>query len=240
MKKSLLFAMALGLAFSACSKDEVPLYDTENANFIEFVGASEDTTAFSFMFHPEVAAGGTYDLAIPVKILGLAKDKDRTYTVTVVDTLTTAEAGKHYTMPETTVFRAGMYEDTLYVKLHSTADLKTNVVSLGIRIENNSEFFAGQPDYRESIWHISDKIAQPEWWNSNVTNYFLGYYSDKKYELLIQVTGVSDWTELDDSQRRVLAIQLKRYLASEHAAGRTVYEEAEGAEPVRMEVWVMG
>ena len=91
MKKSLLFAMALGLAFSACSKEDVPLYDTENANFIEFVGASEDTTAFSFMFHPEVAAGGTYDLAIPVKILGLAKDKDRTYTVTVVDTLKTTD-----------------------------------------------------------------------------------------------------------------------------------------------------
>ena len=240
MKKSLLFAMALGLAFTACSEEDVPLYDTENANFIEFVGATEDTTAFSFMFHPEVAAGGTYDLAIPVKILGLAKDKDRLYTVTVVDTLTTAEAGKHYTMPEKAIFRAGMYEDTLFVKLHRTADLKTNVVSLGIRIENNSEFYAGQPEYRESIWNISDKIAQPEWWNSNVRNYFLGDYSDKKYELLIKVTGVSDWTDLDDNERRVLALQFKRWLAAEHAAGRTVYEDTESAEPVRMEVWVMG
>ena len=84
MKKSLLFAMALGLAFSACSKEEVPLYDTENANFIEFVGATEDTTAFSFMFHPEVAAGGAYDLAIPVRILGQRQDRDREFTHRII------------------------------------------------------------------------------------------------------------------------------------------------------------
>jgi exodeoxyribonuclease-5 len=90
MKKSLLFAMALGVAFASCSEKEVPLYDTDNANFIEFVAPTEDTASFSFMFHPEVAADGAYDLAIPVKILGQAKNVDREYKVIVVDEVSMA------------------------------------------------------------------------------------------------------------------------------------------------------
>jgi hypothetical protein len=38
----------------------------------------------------------------------------------------------------------------------------------------------------------------------------------------------------------MLALQFKRWLAAEDAAGRTVYEDTEGAEPVRMEVSVLG
>ena len=247
MKKSLLFAMALGVAFASCSEKEVPLYDTDNANFIEFVAPTEDTASFSFMFHPEVAAGGAYDLAIPVKILGQAKNVDREYKVIVVDSLTSATEGKHFSMPEKFVFRAGLFVDTLFVKLYRTADLKTDVVSLGVRIENSKDFFAGQVDFRESIWFINDSFAQPAWWTTYATDrynsveyIFLGEYSDKKYELLIQVTGVSDWTDLSDDERRMLALQFKRWLAAEDAAGRTVYEDTEGAEPVRMEVSVLG
>ena len=240
MKKSLLFAMALGLAFVACSEEEVPLYDTENSNFIEFVNPTEDTTAFSFMFHPEVAAGGAYDLAIPVKILGQAKDFDREFKIIVVDTLTSATAGTHYTMPEKFVFRAGLFEDTVYIKLHRTADLKTDKVTLGLRIVNNDEFMAGLFDYRESIWVINDAIAQPAWWTSTISNTYLGSYSDKKYALLIEVTGVSDWTNLTDFEMRYQALRLKRYLAKEDAEGRTVYEDVESAEPVKMTVRVKG
>jgi hypothetical protein len=133
------------------------------------------------------------------------------------------------------------------VKLYRTADLKTDVVSLGVRIENSKDFFAGQVDFRESIWFINDSFAQPAWWTTYATDrynsveyIFLGEYSDKKYELLIQVTGVSDWTDLSDDERRMLALQFKRWLAAEDAAGRTVYEDTEGAEPVRMEVSVLG
>ena len=118
MKKMLLFAMALVLAFSACSKEEVPLYDTENANFIQFVNPNTDTLELSFMFYPTVASGAAYDYAIPVQILGLAKDKDREYKVVVVDSLTTATEGKHFVMPEKTIFRAGLYQDTLFIKLY--------------------------------------------------------------------------------------------------------------------------
>jgi hypothetical protein len=242
MKKSLLFAMALGVAFAACSKEEVPLYDTENVHFIEFVAPTEDTATFSFMFHPEVEAGAAYDLAIPVKILGQANAKDREYKVTVVDSLTSATEGTHFTMPEKFVFRAGLFEDTLFVKLHRTADLKTVKVTLGLRIENNNVFYAGQTTYRESIWVISDQISQPAWWTTYATDryesveyMFLGEYSDKKYGLLIEVTGVSDWTDLSTDERRVLALQLKRYLAK-----NIVYEDVESAEPVRMTVTVMG
>ena len=235
MKKLLLFAMSLGFAFTACSKEEVELFDTKNTNYIQFVDASTDTSAFSFMFHPEVADGGSYDLAIPVKILGLAHDVDREFKIEVIAEATSAET-KHFALPESFVMRAGMYEDTVFIKLYRTPDLKTSEVSLGIRIIDNAKFLAGVYDYRERHWVISDKIAQPEWWNSTVVSTYLGSYSDKKYDLLIRVTGVSDWSELSADEMRFMALQLKRYLAAENAAGRPVYEDAAGTELMNVTV----
>ena len=120
--------------------------------------------------------------------------------------------------------------------------MKTVKVTLGLRIENYNVFYAGQTTYRESIWVISDQISQPAWWTTYATDrynsveyVFLGEYSDKKYGLLIEVTGVSDWTDLSTDERRVLALQLKRYLAK-----NIVYEDVESAVPVRMTVTVMG
>ena len=41
---------------------------------------------------------------------------------------------------------------------------------------------------------ISDIAAQPDWWTSVVIKSYLGKYSDKKYQLLIEVTGESDFS----------------------------------------------
>ena len=238
--------MALVLAFSACSEEDVPLYDS-NANFIQFANANTDTVMFSFMFHPTVEANGEYELAIPVKILGLPRDRDRAYKVTIVDTLTTAEEGKHFVMPENPTFHAGLFDDTLRVKLYRTADLKDVKVRLGIRIENNDEFYAGQTEYRECVMYIMDMLTRPAWWTyyaeegyDAVQMVFLGDYSDKKYALLIEVTGVTDWTDLSYDERRMLALQLKRYLSAQKAAGNTIYEDSDGAEPEEMTVEVLG
>ena len=252
MKKMLLFAMALVLAFSACSKEEVPLYDTENANFIQFVTPNTDTSELSFMFYPTVASGAAYDYAIPVQILGLAKDKDREYKVVVVDSLTTATEGKHFVMPEKTIFRAGLYQDTLFIKLYRTEDLLSTKVRLGVRIEYSNDFFVGEQTYLEKILIFSDMLARPAWWTpyikpngskdqQSVEYTLLGTYSDKKYLLLMEVTGIGDWTDLSTDERRLQALQLKRYLEAQEAAGTPVYEdELEAGQPVKMYVNVMG
>jgi hypothetical protein len=252
MKKMLLFAMALGLAFVSCSKEEVPLYDTDNANFIQFVDPSKDTAELSFMFYPTVKTDSAYNYAIPVKILGLAKDVDREYKVTVIDSMTTAEAGKHFEVPTTATFHAGLYEDTLFIKLYRTADLLEKKVRLGIRIEYSNDFFVGEPANSERHLIFSDMLARPAWWtpmllengryDQNSVEYkFLGPYSDKKYLLLMEVTKVGDWTDLSEDERRVLALQLKRYLEKQKADGNTVYEDSySGGVPEEMSVNVMG
>ncbi len=241
MKKSLILSMALGLAFTACSKEEVPIYDAEKSNFILFTYPEESYSIFSFSFHPEVEANGSIEIAVPIEIMGMAKDYDREYKVTVVDTMTTAKQGVHFELPEKCIFRAGQYVDTLFVKLYRKADLKTEELKFALRLENSSDFYAGQPEYRTNLFYINDMMSQPEWWDSSVNNYFLGYYSNKKYELLIRVTGVSDWTGVSDGERKVLALKLKRYLAAEKAAGRTVYEEPDEMGQVEeMSVKVLG
>lgn len=225
MKKSLIFTMALGLAFAACSEEKVPIYDADNANFVIFTYAEEDSSTFSFSFHPEVAADGAFELGIPVEIMGMAKDYNREYTVKVDEKRSTAKLGTHFELPEKCVFRAGMYIDTLVVKLYRKAELKDTSLRLVLTLDNSKDFYAGQLEYRTNVVYINDKISKPEWWTSSVTSYFLGYYSDKKYDLIIRVTGQSDWSNFSDGEKRYYALIFKRYLAKEKAEGRTIYEE---------------
>ena len=99
---------------------------------------------------------------------------------------------------------------------------------------------------------FSDMLARPAWWTpmllengrydqNSVEYVYLGLYSDKKYLLLMEVTGVGDWTDLDDSERRIQALKLKRYLEKMKAEGNTVYEDSySGGVPEEMSVQVMG
>lgn len=84
------------------------------------------------------------------------------------------------------------------------------------------------------IW-FHNIIAKPKWWNSNVVNYYLGKYSDEKYQLFLDKIKV-DLTNATDSELRNYSLLFKKYLTDEKAAGRTVYEK-DGSE---MEVAVLG
>ena len=131
--------MALGLAFTACSKEEVPIYDAEKSNFILFTYPEESYSIFSFSFHPEVEANGSIEIAVPIEIMGMAKDYDREYKVTVVDTMTTAKQGVHFELPEKCIFRAGQYVDTLSCAPVSVSNIGAHIKKERYKVSFNRE-----------------------------------------------------------------------------------------------------
>ncbi|MBO5874426.1 MAG: DUF4843 domain-containing protein [Rikenellaceae bacterium] len=234
MKKLFILTMIIGLAFVSCSKESVPFYDVDNSHFVMFDTDIEDTVEFTFMFHPEVEIGKAFEQAIPVSIMGQASDRDREFKIEAFElnneagTLNFAKAGTHFELPEKCVIRAGQFQDTIYVKFFRREDMKTTNYFFAIKIVENNEFKPGQEAYCVNCFYISDKIAKPAWWSTFQSTY-LGTYSDKKFELLIKVTGQSDWENFSAGEARYYAVMFKRWLATEKAAGRTVYEEADEA-----------
>ena len=234
MKKLFILTMILGLGFASCSKEEVPYYDVNNSHFVMFDYDYTDTVDFTFMFHPEVAMGGFYEQPIAVSIMGQAADHDREFAIEAFEqnneagTLKFAKAGTHFELPEKCVIRAGQFMDTIKIKFFRRDDMKTQNYFVAIKIKENKEFKPGQEEYCVNCFFISDKIAKPAWWNTFQSTY-LGTYSDKKFELLIIVTGQSDWSNFSAGDARYYTIMFKRYLAKEKAEGRTVYEEEDAA-----------
>lgn len=205
----LITAIFTTILSTGCEEQELTTYNGDY--FVQFEKKTADSTNFSFMFYP----GKDYiDYPIPLQLVGIASDKNMTYKITV-DTKSTTATSQHYSVAEQQIFHAGRYIDTLYVRLNNTADLKQKKVRLELHIESTSDLKVGKIEQSVAIFWISNTVTKPLWWNSDIDTYYLGEYSNKKYELFIQVTGVFDLTDMDASLKRSYALQLKEYL-SEH------------------------
>ena len=68
-------------------------------------------------------------------------------------------------------------------------------------------------------------ISQPDWWNQDFADAFLGTYSNKKYEEFIKATGVSDLSEMDNSEISALCREFVYYLREQRDKGNEIREE---------------
>ena len=152
-----------------------------------------------------------------MKIAGETAKRDLTYKISVDEELSTVE-DKHYSLPETTVFSKGVYHDTCYVRLNKTADLSNRAVRLVLRLEATSDMEVGKLDNAVAIIQISNTVARPSWWDSNIEQYYLGAYSQKKFVLFLEVTG-ADLTDANDSEKRAYALEFKQYLIDHRGPG---------------------
>lgn len=96
--------------------------------------------------------------------------------------------------------------------LKKTALLDTKEVRLVIDIVENDVLKPGQNIYTRKVVRFSSLISQPLWWDDVVTESLLGKYTETKFRLFMEVTGVGDLTELSESERWSLARQFKYYL----------------------------
>jgi hypothetical protein len=221
MKKSpIYYLLMLALVTAAaCKKDNILLYNGDS--YIQFSKSYVDSSLFSFLALPDKDQALT---PMPVELVGMPMNKDRTYKIAVVKELTSASAA-NYSVPDSFTLKAGHIIDTAWITVKKTPDIAVKPVRLVLQIASSNDLKAGQAEYAVSILYISNVIAKPDWWDQDVTDNYLGDYSDKKYKLFIQVTGLSDLNASDATQLQYYTILFKNYLLREKDAGRTVYED---------------
>lgn len=221
MKNKLFIILALVLVWIGCDERDIPTYG--GVRYIEFENETIDSTIFTFVYYPN---NEYYDFPIAVKIAGLSADRDLNYSIRVDEELSTAEA-KHYIMPGETIIRKGVYRDTCYVRLNKTEDLTDSKVKLVLRLEETQDLGIGKLENAVAIIQFSNMVDRPAWWDTNITTYYLGEYSDEKFTLFIKVTGADDLSDASNSEKRALALKFKQYLIDHAGEPETMEKDGQ-------------
>lgn len=204
-----------------CAKDNIDFYgETE---YIFFANTSTNVIEYSFAFNP----GADQDtIPLVIRLIGLPTSIDRTVSI-VVDPDNTSALDSDYDLPTRAVLRAGRVADTIPLVLHNSERLALEKFTLRIAIVENENFLEGPETNRYVDVLFSDIIARPIWWNNIVTTNFLGAYSDAKYRLFIEATGIADMGDLSENEQRAYAIIFRDFLAAGREKGE-VYNDENG------------
>ena len=212
-------ALASTALFASCKKDSIDLYNS--GRYVQFVSDIRDSIPFSFFYH---LGKDEVSIPLPVKLVGQLAQQDQSYRIEAVASESTAAAG-NYSLPEAQVFRKGVNRDTAWVTVKRTPDLDTKDLRLVLRITGSDALTPGQTDCIYKIIRITAQVSKPTWWDNNMNTFYLGRYSEKKFRLFMEVTGVGDLGPYDNNQRLVLMLQFKYYLIREKENGTPVYME---------------
>ena len=260
--KKYIFLLSVVLSFLGCEKE---MMDYEGKDGIYFsvqevppsqygnpeIWAHVDTTLIPFSLLLE----NDSTVRLKVRVMGKVVNYDRYFTLSVVDTSTTATEGedyapleKQYVIPsgerdgfvEFTGFRQEkMLDSTYYVTLQL---VENEYFSLPMDIWRPLEYEDYTKENQNAIRHVvglTDEVFQPKAWTLN----YLGPYSKKKMKLLCEMFGLQmadfdNVRDMDMERQRTYAQGLDRYLQEMEAKGETVYEDYldKDGNPVKMAV----
>lgn len=221
MKQYIAILLASCAIITGCKTEEIHTFDT-STHYIHFEKKSTEATRFSFATKP---GESEYNMRIPLTLIGTALTEDMTYTVSVITEgeMASTISSENFELPARPVFRKELYTDTLVVKLKDSEALKEEKV-LRIKLSADNNFNLGPIEYTMAEIYVSNSISQPDWWDQNMTNNFLGEYSDIKYGHFINATGVTDLSEKSVTYIQAVVSQFVNYLIRLDNEGKTAYE----------------
>lgn len=217
-----------GLLFCSCEKG---LEHYSGTDYIRFTAESaKDSVDYCFGL-----AGKTDKdvIGIEVKITGEVCDYDRDFTVQV-NAKSTAREGVHFMIAaDRHRIGANRITDTLWLEVVNTSELKNERLYLQLDLVEDRHFSLCFPESNSCKIYLTDKVVRPGWWDEWHETEGLGAYSEKKFRLFIQVSGVADLGEtVAFPEKRAAILRFKYYLAEESAKGKTVMDE--NGQPMRV------
>lgn len=238
MRKILLYIFLIVVAATACGKRELLRYNADNDIYFNYLRNNQayDTIQKNF----SLKLGATEDSAVFfVNLLGKVSSINRPFRIEV-DSRTTAESGRHYTLPSTESFviPADTNNQRIAVMIHRTPDLYEKSVSLFLKLQPNEYFNTGMLVHNYSaaqvsssvLLHviISDILNKPGLWDANVSS--LGEYSRKKLETFVanqQLTLLKFYsgTLYSAAQLASAAKQFQIFLNLQKNGGTPILEE---------------
>lgn len=191
----------------SCENDNFLYQDTARARLEGMtkwtLGTNSDSLSFNFLY---AGMATEYEMEMTVRVMGKATNYDRKVNLSVVTAKTTA--GSHqYTFPSSVTIPANEYKSSFPVVLKRTDDLANKTVSLCFEITASDDFQAGVEENSSLSIRWNDKISKPNDWDKSLAEFF-GTYSDAKYLFIIDITGISDFSNLSWSEKWSMQITL--------------------------------
>ena len=204
---AILISLIVCVSMYSCKQEDVSLFKSQDMLYIPN-SVNENIRFIPFYHNP---GKEQIEVKFLVNLIGQEQDVDREYKIVVVDSLTTANK-EDYELDKF-IFRKGLFEDTLTVKVNKTAHLSTKLVTLTLELVPNENFNVAYESKKLVEISFDNLVSRPEWWDSEVEEIYLGAYSQKKYELLFIATGVSSIENLEPAAIRDVALKLKVYIS---------------------------
>lgn len=240
--RNILFYIMLGAVVCSCEKKQLALYSgPENIYFSTLLypltGWGQDSLAVSFTLTNNVQDSL---VKIPVQATGKPVDADRAYALSVAPG-STAKEGVHYDFyKKDFIIPAGGLTDSIEVIVHRSPDLKNKEVTLFFELSPNQHFVTNLEAVKRNDGRVanfnqfrlfsSDILQEPASW------YFayLGTFSAKKFYLMLSVLDIDPikfsgpaFSNVDFAVVQNYGIAMQRYLNSQRAQNKTVYEDDE-------------
>lgn len=164
--KNILVLGAAIVAFSACSEDDYKVYDVNQKDNIFFDYKNEkkvNDSIINYNFGFDIAQ--EHIVNIPVTLMGMPSDKDRTISLKAVADSTEMVEGTHYVI-DRAVLRAGKVNDTIRVKLLRPEDEKFRAQALRLYLEIGTSDDLRPTGQKTFTINGSDiRVAsRPAWW----------------------------------------------------------------------------
>ena len=251
--KIILFVSSLTLVFSACEKQDISVFTTDDSGIYfqrvtsyiynsttEYYG---DSVAYSFA--SAKASVKNVVLSATIRTMGKVVDYDRPFKVVVDQEGTTAIEGNHYEVDlDTVVVPAGKSTAYVRVRFFRTDDMMEKAVRLAIRLEDNEYFKCYFPEYKntnaysatgvmihgdEFVFSLSEMYTEPWYW-SMFGDGFFGNWTPKKFLVVNSVCGLSaaDW---DNAGYAGAKIQYGRFNFFTTTVQKYLQEQADAGTP---------
>lgn len=188
------------LFLAACQKEEVDTYDVTHTGLNIWVGTS--TSVYDAVSYNYSYAYGEGSLTFYARISGVPVYYDRTFKLEAYGDLLDVVAPT--IKDETYMLPAGQVAGTYAVHFDSSklpsADLFSDEDgSISFRVVENDAFLTGSEGMQSFTVTLRNRLAKPDNWD--VANYprvplsnYFGSYSRVKYQFIIEVTGLVDFT----------------------------------------------
>jgi hypothetical protein len=259
-----IFVMAImAISMSSCEPDKLMTFEDGRADvYFEYPSVTTGAGATSAGYRPfleskfDLVVEDTIWQFIPIRVMGALANYDRPVNFNIVDSLTDAIEGIHYTSIRAFI-PANRPNGVLIITTIRPPLTHARPVRLWIELTPNQHFgttfdsivFNVSRGEQRSVlnYHIfiSDVLTMPVMWGEPNGQLNLGYYSDSKYRLMIRLTGLPpafwerqlevDGRGLTPAMTVAAGLMLRFYLYERWTA-EINQEVDENGEPIRR-VW---
>jgi Domain of unknown function (DUF4843) len=179
MNKIVTIIMAAVVLITACRKAEKVTYHSSDNIYFDLDPYKErDSIIYTFAYHPEKPKDTVW---VPVRISGNRINADRTYSVKVVDTATTAMINKHYEplKAEYKISAENGFGNLPVILYNTDTMMVKRSFSLTIQLVSTGDLNTEFSTLITARVVFSNKLEKPIWWDM----WLGGYYSQVKHRL---------------------------------------------------------